>query len=105
MEVFKHCCEGMRIACEFSCTKCHDEWACSDTLIKYLDKFEEYGIIIHDGTSSISHIDFCPYCGVTLPTSRRDEYFDLMDQVGLDPWDNPEEAKKIWTTHRSKDVS
>lgn len=41
-----------------------------DVLIVYIPKFDEYGIIIHDGGESSKGIEFCPWCGDKLPTQK-----------------------------------
>ena len=60
----------------FECSEHPDPFSCPDKLVHYSDKFKEYGIIIHDGGSSISVIHYCPWCGEKLPKSVRDQYFD-----------------------------
>lgn len=32
-------------------------------------------------------IDHCPWCGEKLPTSLRDEFFDRLEELGLEPND------------------
>jgi hypothetical protein len=49
----------------------------------YTPKFREYGIQIFDGGSSFMVIRYCPWCGMELPTSLRDQWFDVIDQLGL----------------------
>ena len=53
----------------------------------------EYKLIIHDGGSSGMLIQFCPWCGTRLPASRREEWFDRIEAMGVDPWkdDVPQE--------------
>lgn len=59
-----------------------------DTLIYYDEKFDEFGIIIHDGGMSYVDINFCPWCGQKLPESKRDRWFDELEQLGYDsPFD------------------
>jgi hypothetical protein len=41
----------------------------ADQLLLYIPRFDEYGIIIHDGGNSHSVIQFCPWCGKKLPQS------------------------------------
>jgi hypothetical protein len=56
-----------------------------DVLIQYSPKFEEYGIIVHDGGESYVVFQFCPWCGTRLPESKRDLWFDTLQGLGLDP--------------------
>ena len=80
----KHCCERMRVELSRHCLR-HDRNQCPDALIEYIPKFDEYGIIIHDGGTSILEIHFCPWCGVELPTSKRERWFDELEKLGIDP--------------------
>jgi len=53
-------------------------------IIKYVLKFDEYGVIINDGGSSYIIIKFCPWCGRKLPESKRNLWFDKLDELGYD---------------------
>jgi hypothetical protein len=69
--------------------------------VTYNDRFREYGIRILDGGTATLHIEFCPSCGVSLPSSKRDEWFDRLDALGLEPdGDLPEEMRsgQWWRT-------
>lgn len=55
-----------------------------DVLIVYIPKFDEYGIIIHDGGESSIEIGYCPWCGNKLPDSKRDLWFDELEKLGID---------------------
>jgi hypothetical protein len=57
----------------------------SDVLVAYIPKFDEYGIPVHDGGTSMVEIAFCPWCGTRLPGSKRDRWFDELQQRGIDP--------------------
>jgi hypothetical protein len=48
-----------------------------------IPEFDEYGIIIHDGGSAVSEIKFCPWCCHTLPESKRDAWFDALEDLGF----------------------
>ena len=67
--------------------KCPDglDHDCPDVLIRYVLRFDEYGIIVHDGGSSKIAIHFCPWCGTQLPPSQRDRWFDEVEKLGIDP--------------------
>ncbi|MBM4026788.1 MAG: hypothetical protein FJ280_15490 [Planctomycetes bacterium] len=77
----------MRDQVEHKCGQCEDSFACPDALIYYDLKFDEYGIIVHDGGESYVTIDFCPFCGSKLPQSKRDLWFERLEALGIDPWD------------------
>lgn len=71
-----HCCEIMRMHLESG-----------ELYLSYIPKFREYGIHYNDGGTSRQVIHFCPWCGSKLPPSRRNEWFDELDRLGLDPDD------------------
>lgn len=50
----------------------------------YIDKFDEYGIIVHDGGESFIGIQYCPWCGKKLPDSKREEWFRQLEKLGFD---------------------
>lgn len=67
------------------CTDHPHRYDCPDALIAYIPKFDEYGILIHDGGTAKASISFCPWCGTKLPDSRRDQWFGELERLGLDP--------------------
>lgn len=79
-----HCCDGMDLALAQACVEHSDTLECPDALIAYNGKFDEYGVIIRDGGTSVSVINFCPYCGTKLPESKRDLWFDTLGEMGFD---------------------
>ncbi|MFL9824458.1 DUF6980 family protein [Rhodoplanes sp. SY1] len=82
-----HCCEQMRHQLDFRCAEHADPFDCPDALIVYAEKFDEYGLIVHDGGPSYVVIAYCPWCGARLPESQRDRWFDEIEALGLDPSD------------------
>jgi hypothetical protein len=80
----RHCCDAMRAALVNACAEhADDPFACADMLLAYSDVFDEYGLIIHDGSASVLRISHCPFCGKALPESRRDEWFDRLEAMGF----------------------
>ena len=79
-----YCCEQMRSRANHKCEHHADAFECPDHLIKYSEKFDEYGVIIHDGGTSSITIEFCPWCGSKLPESKRDQWFDELEKLGYD---------------------
>ncbi|MEY2922154.1 MAG: hypothetical protein RL108_776 [Bacteroidota bacterium] len=57
-----------------------------DTPIIYVEKFNEYGLKIYDNGSSSILIEFCPWCGEKLPNSKREEWFDQIEKLEINPW-------------------
>jgi hypothetical protein len=92
----KNCCENMENQVNHICEQHADAFDCPDNLIDYNQKFDEYGIIIHDGGSSSLTISFCPWCGTKLTESKRDLWFDTLEKLGFsDPHEQeiPEDFK------------
>ncbi|HBR84464.1 MAG TPA: hypothetical protein DD861_09765 [Erythrobacter sp.] len=56
----------MRENIEKTCSEHRDRSDCPDCLIEFNPEFERYGILIHDGGSSMVAIEFCPWCGTDL---------------------------------------
>ncbi|MBA9039899.1 MULTISPECIES: DUF6980 family protein [Priestia] len=56
----------MNYHANFTCDIHSDPFDCPDNLILFDKTNKEYGLIIHDGGSSIIGISFCPWCGEKL---------------------------------------
>ena len=69
--VKKHCCDTMREKVEHACFIHVIPFDCPDYIVHYFEKFNEYGIVIHNGGMSTVSISFCPWCGTKLPDSSR----------------------------------
>lgn len=63
-----HCCEMMRSNVESVCEQHPDRHDCPDCLIDYRPNGPSYGIMVHDGGSSMIAIAYCPWCGTKLPS-------------------------------------
>jgi hypothetical protein len=83
-----HCCDAMSRHANATCDEHEDPFDCPDAVIRFDPRFQEYGLIIHDGGSSSSIIAFCPWCGQRLPESQRDRWFDELERRGIDPWED-----------------
>ncbi len=83
-KALEYCCQMMRNQVEHQCDQHPNPFACPDNLIYYAPKFDEYGIIVHDGGSSFISIEFCPWCGKKLPESKRDRWFEKLEGLGFD---------------------
>ena len=56
-----------------------------DSVIRFIPKFREVGIPVTDGGTSIILIKFCPWCGNQLPPSMRDQWFNKLEEMNLEP--------------------
>lgn len=81
----KHCCEAMDDAIDFDCDKHKHPWECADSLILYNEVFDEYGLVMHDGSTAYVLLVHCPWCGTKLPESARERWIAAIDSMGLDP--------------------
>ena len=82
-KTMSHCCSRMKEAVETVCDQHADPFDCPDVLLYYTPKFDEYGIIVHDGGSSFLGIDYCPWCGSKLPESKRNRWFEELQRLGF----------------------
>ncbi len=70
----KHCCEKMKFHL--------DE---QDIYLDYNPVFREYFIDLRRSLHAIQCIWFCPWCGKSLPSDIRREWFDIMEkEYGLE---------------------
>lgn len=81
----KYCCETMTSQINWCCEQHSNKYECPDALISYIEKYDEYVLIIHDGGSSLLTITYCPWCGHKLPASKRDLWFSSIEKLGLEP--------------------
>ncbi|MFP4979358.1 DUF6980 family protein [Paenibacillus sp. CN-4] len=84
IELEKFYYEQMTDRIHHKCEQHDDPFECPDNVIYYSPRFDEYGLIVHDGGSSYILIEFCPWCGCKLPASKRDLWFDTLDELGFD---------------------
>ena len=80
----KHFCPGMAQHASLVCPVHSSAFDCPDVLVWYESKFDEYGLIVHDGSGSNVLIAFCPWCGTKLPESKRQRWFDDLEKLGFD---------------------
>ena len=87
------CCEDMRnnVFCVDE-REAFNNGCIEDKVLYYSSKFDEYGIPVYGGynhtASSYIQINHCPWCGKTLPISRRDEWIETLEKLGYDvPFD------------------
>ncbi len=64
-----HCCDRMDYDLNRACDVHKSRYACPDALIDFTGG--RYGLIVHDGGSSLVQIDFCPWCGSLLNNQKK----------------------------------
>lgn len=70
-----YCCEEM---------KTHIE--AGEVAIHYSPELREYGIDYRPRYGGgIQLIRFCPWCGTHLPAPLRDQWYDELERMGIDP--------------------
>lgn len=79
-----HCCQTMTHQVNYDSEEYSNQIDFHDNLIKYNDQFDEYRIIIHNGGNSSIAINYCPWCGLKLPKSKRELWFDILQKLGFD---------------------
>ncbi|MEU8358209.1 hypothetical protein AB0C27_19540 [Nonomuraea sp. NPDC048882] len=84
----EHCCELMARQVTWECDRHPDVSDCPDALVKFDERFVEYGLLVHDGGNSFIGISFCPWCGTRLPESQRNRWFEELEALGIDPGDD-----------------
>ena len=70
----KHCCEDLEL-----------NVLSEEMPLKYLPEFREYGISVLDGGDSHIELQFCPWCGKKMPKNLRDQWFEEVRALGIDP--------------------
>lgn len=79
-----HCCDAMEAAIEFDCSQHATPWECMDVPVIYNEVFDEYGLVMRDGTSAYVLLQYCPWCGTKLPDSARERWIAAVEGLGLD---------------------
>jgi len=69
---------------DFCCENMFNNIYSEDVVIVYIPRFREYGIRILDGGSSKIKIEYCPWCGKTLPKSLAEEWFAHLKKMGIE---------------------
>jgi hypothetical protein len=81
----QYCCDEMTHWVTQTCSQHIDPWDCPDMVIVYSPHWNEFGLPIHDGGASKVTIFYCPFCGVRLPESKRDLWFENLETLGISP--------------------
>jgi len=50
--------------------------------VRYDPRFDEY---FTPAGEAMQCLFYCPWCGEKLPKSRRDDWFDALEELGIDP--------------------
>ena len=85
------------------CDMHEDLFECHKSPIVYDERFDEYAIGPRGGEGDLCVITHCPWCGVALPPSQRDAWFDELERMNVEPFsdDVPVEFRtKAWRENR-----
>ena len=52
----------------------------------YSAAYQEFGLQLAS-KYEYSILNYCNWCGVQLPNSRRDQWFEELEAQGIDPWE------------------
>lgn len=72
--------------------------------VQYDSRFDEYWVAAGSARQCLL---YCPWCGEALPPSKRDEWFDAVEALGLDPWQDevPEEFRSdAWRNASRREI-
>ncbi len=78
-------CIHMAYHATFACEEHPNLSECSKAAIIYNPRFDEYHIGPRGGTGDELRMANCPWCGTMLPESKRDLWFERLEQMGIDP--------------------
>ncbi|MDJ1007232.1 MAG: hypothetical protein QNJ13_05345 [Paracoccaceae bacterium] len=92
----------MKADLTYVCDQHPNRFDCPDNLISYDEITDSYGIIVHDGGSSVINIGFCPFCGTKL-RDLSDLLFSELDRIDPDwEWETvpPKYRTAAWWRER-----
>lgn len=71
-----------------TCREHPDPFDCPETIVVYQPEFDEYAIPVRSEPATLVPITHCPWCGIALPPSRREEWIQRVAGLGVtDPSD------------------
>jgi hypothetical protein len=88
-------CVHMAYYASWKCDDHPDPTECTQSVVLRNDKFDEFFISPRGSTGDEVIITHCPWCGLKLPPSQRNRWFNELESMGIDPWndDVPERYK------------
>jgi len=87
--VRKHCCERMTAQVNLPSPFAEGPvLGSTDKRIYWSPTFDEYGLICQP-SPEVLPISHCPFCGGTLPPSRRSEWLRKLEATGWRTWGDP----------------
>ena len=87
-----------------TCPEHPDPADCPDILILYFARFDEYSIAVRDGGTSAIRIRYCPWCGIQLPESKRNRWFDELTALGYTVFHGDDIPSRFWTNEWYKEA-
>ena len=85
----EHCCEQMTAQANLKSPMAESPLlGTTDKRIYWSVLFDEYGLICQP-SPEVLPIAHCPFCGVALPASRRDDWLRKLEATGWKTWGDP----------------
>lgn len=66
-----------------TCPEHPDPFDCPETVVIHQREFDEYAIPVRTEPGSLVPISHCPWCGTSLPASRRAEWLERLAELGV----------------------
>lgn len=88
-----HCCDDMADFIDPKCAEHPNPADCEDALAQYDPITDSYALLARFGSSWVTTIKFCPWCG-DKKRNLRDQYFDELDALGIELLDEKPEKYK-----------
>jgi hypothetical protein len=90
-----HCCDDMTTQVNLqSLVAASPLSGTTDKRIYWSPVFNEYGLICQP-SPEVLPITHCPFCGVELPVSRREEWLRKLESTGWQTWGDPIPARML----------
>lgn len=67
------------------CADMHNALEHAEFPMHYSGAFDEFGMRL-SSAYEYAVLRHCPWCARPLPRSRRDDWFDRLESLGMDPW-------------------
>lgn len=66
------------------CAEHEDPFDCPEAVVIYAPELDEYAIPVRTEKGSLIPISHCPWCGIELPQTKREEWLEELAKRGID---------------------